>query len=40
VGYVLVNLQDKYVDLEDRVGDVEAFWAGPQGGNTQESRVS
>jgi len=40
VGYVLVNLQDKYVDLEDRVGDVEAFWTGPQGGDTQEPRVS
>lgn len=28
VGYVLVNLPDEYVDVEDRVGDVERFWAG------------
>lgn len=26
VGYVLVNVPDAYVDLEDRVGPVEAFW--------------
>jgi hypothetical protein len=26
VGYVLVNVSDAYVDLEDRVGPVEAFW--------------
>ncbi len=29
VGYVLVNLRDEYVDLEDRVGEVEEFWGGP-----------
>jgi len=40
VGYVLVNLEGAYVDLEDRVGDVEGFWAGPQRGDAQESRVS
>lgn len=28
VGYVLVNLADEYADLEDRVGNVEAFWHG------------
>ena len=28
VGYVLVNLDDAYVELEDRVGPVEAFWDG------------
>jgi uncharacterized protein involved in exopolysaccharide biosynthesis len=26
VGYVLVNVGDAYVDLEDRVGPVETFW--------------
>jgi hypothetical protein len=29
VGYVLVNLSDAYVDLQDRVGPVEAFWEAP-----------
>ncbi|MEM8606668.1 MAG: hypothetical protein AAGF92_06160 [Myxococcota bacterium] len=33
VGYVLVNLPDAYLDLPDRVGDVETFWAGPQRGD-------
>lgn len=28
VGYVLVNLADEFVDLEDRVGPVETFWEG------------
>lgn len=27
VGYVLVNLPTEYLDVEDRVGDVERFWA-------------
>ncbi|MGB7476856.1 MAG: hypothetical protein WBM26_11640, partial [Polyangiales bacterium] len=26
VGYVLVNVGDSYVDLQDRVGPVEEFW--------------
>ena len=26
VGYVLVNVGDAYVDLQDRVGSVEEFW--------------
>ncbi|MDH3726317.1 MAG: hypothetical protein OER77_02205 [Myxococcales bacterium] len=40
VGYVLVNLQDTYIDLEDRVGDVEAFWGGRQQVDTREPRAS
>ena len=28
VGYVLVNVDDSYVDAEDRVGPVEEFWRG------------
>jgi hypothetical protein len=40
VGYVLVNLRDEYVDLEDRVGDVEAFWAGTQHHDVRESHAS
>jgi len=28
VGYVLVNVSDAYVDLQDRVGPVEEFWEG------------
>lgn len=28
VGYVLVNVNDAYVDLQDRVGPVEEFWMG------------
>ncbi|MEM7135352.1 MAG: hypothetical protein AAF500_02175 [Myxococcota bacterium] len=31
VGYVLVNLAAEYVDQEDRVGEVEAFWTRPSG---------
>ena len=30
VGYVLVNVSDAYVDLQDRVGSVEEFWEGPR----------
>lgn len=37
VGYVLVNLGNAFVDLEDRVGDVEGFWGGPRTGDEQES---
>ncbi|MDH3624620.1 MAG: hypothetical protein OES69_12790 [Myxococcales bacterium] len=40
VGYVLVNLKDAYVDLDDRVGDVEAFWGALQQGDRPESRAS
>jgi len=29
VGYVLVNVRDAYVDLQDRVGPVEDFWENP-----------
>lgn len=39
VGYVLVNLEESYVDLEDRVGGVEEFWGGPRGGDGLESRI-
>ncbi len=39
VGYVLVNVKDAYVDLEDRVGDVEAFWSGLQQSERRESRA-
>jgi hypothetical protein len=28
VGYVLVNVGDRYIDVEDRVGPVEEFWQG------------
>lgn len=31
VGYVLVNLAAEYVDQEDRVGEVEAFWTRASG---------
>lgn len=30
VGFVLVNVKDAYVDVEDRVGPVEDFWQGEQ----------
>lgn len=28
VGYVLINVDDAYAEVEDRVGDVEEFWQG------------
>jgi hypothetical protein len=28
IGYVLINVGDKYADVEDRVGPVEEFWQG------------
>ncbi len=40
VGYVLVNLQDAYIDLEDRVGDVEAFWGSVQQSDKRQPRAS
>lgn len=39
VGYVLVNVGDAYVDLEDRVGPVEAFWQAPRDGEPPDSRL-
>ena len=40
VGYVLVNLQDAYLDTEDRVGPVEEFWQGSQDAESAEPRLS
>jgi uncharacterized protein involved in exopolysaccharide biosynthesis len=39
VGYVLVNVDDAYVDLHDRVGPVEAFWEGPRDTGAKDPRV-
>jgi hypothetical protein len=39
IGYVLVNLSDAYVDLQDRVGPVEAFWEGPGDPSTNDPRL-
>ncbi len=39
IGYVLVNLGDEYVDLEDRVGPVEAFWQASQESDATASRL-
>jgi hypothetical protein len=39
VGYVLVNVADAYVDLEDRVGPVEAFWKTSHEGEPAERRL-
>lgn len=38
VGYVLVNVSDAYVDLKDRVGPVEEFWAGLRDADPLDSR--
>ncbi|MFZ1862910.1 MAG: hypothetical protein WAU39_01695 [Polyangiales bacterium] len=38
VGYVLVNVADAYVDLEDRVGPVEDFWQPPRDGERADPR--
>ena len=38
VGYVLVNVGDAYVDLDDRVGAVEEFWDGVRDTDSQHSR--
>ena len=38
VGYVLVNLDETYVDLEDRVGSVEEFWDGVRDADPKDSR--
>jgi hypothetical protein len=40
IGYVLVNLGDEYVDLEDRVGPVEAFWQASQESDATNPRRS
>ena len=38
VGYVLVNLDETYVDLDDRVGSVEEFWDGVRDADPKDSR--
>jgi hypothetical protein len=38
VGYVLVNLEDAYLDTEDRVGPVEDFWRGARDADSLDSR--
>lgn len=38
VGYVLVNVGDAYVDLQDRVGSVETFWERAADAEAGESR--
>ena len=39
VGYVLVNVQDAYVDLQDRVGPVEEFWEGLRDTELKDPRL-
>ena len=39
VGYVLVNVNDAYVNLRDRVGSVEEFWEGPSDLETRDPRL-
>ena len=39
VGYVLVNVQDAYVDLHDRVGPVEEFWEGLRDTEPRDPRL-
>jgi hypothetical protein len=38
VGYVLVNLEDAYLDTKDRVGPVEEFWRGARDADSPASR--
>jgi uncharacterized protein involved in exopolysaccharide biosynthesis len=38
VGYVLVNVGDAYVDLQDRVGPVEEFWGSAGDAEAKDSR--
>jgi len=38
VGYVLVNVGDAYVDLQDRVGPVEEFWGSADDSDAKDSR--
>ncbi|MGB8329296.1 MAG: hypothetical protein WCE62_04150 [Polyangiales bacterium] len=40
VGYVLVNVRDAYVDLQDRVGSVEDFWQGARQAEADDPRRS
>jgi len=40
VGYVFVNLEDVYLDVEDRVGAVEEFWRGDRDAESPDSRRS
>jgi hypothetical protein len=39
VGYVLVNVDDAYADLPDRVGPIESFWQGPPDTQGNEPRL-
>ena len=39
VGYVLVNLEDTYLDIQDRVGPVEEFWRGIRDEDPPDSRL-
>ena len=39
VGYVLVNLEDAYLDTEDRVGPVEEFWQGAREAERTDPRL-
>ena len=39
VGYVLVNVDDAYVDLHDRVGSVEEFWEGHRAPEGMDPRL-
>jgi hypothetical protein len=39
VGYVLVNVNDAYVDLPDRVGSVVEFWEGPSDPEKRDPRL-
>ena len=36
VGYVLVNVDDAYVEAEERVGPVEEFWRGERESGSQD----
>jgi uncharacterized protein involved in exopolysaccharide biosynthesis len=39
VGYVLVNLEDAYLDTEDRVGPVAEFWRGDRDADSTDSSL-
>jgi len=39
VGYVLFNLEDAYLDTQDRVGPVEEFWRGDRDADPPDSRL-
>lgn len=40
VGYVLVNVDDAYIDLRDRVGPVEEFWEGHRDAESKNPGLS